>query len=132
MPSLDRTRALMAELAAVIGAADLPQDPNGGYRLSVGDATDVLVYGGDDETILVVVPLGALPLATDYAVANYLLHLNMFNADTAPFVTATDDSGTLLLWGKLAIGDFDGTRLARLFDNLAEQAVKIRGEAGAE
>ncbi len=132
MASLDHTRALMAELAAVIGTAELPQDPSGGYSISVGTQTTVLIYGGDDEFILVVVPLGKLPLDPSYAVVTYLLGFNMFNSDTAPFVTATDEGGTLILWGKLRIDALDGKALGQVLDNLDGVATKIRDQAGIE
>lgn len=130
MPRLDLTRALMAELAAVMRVPDLPQDPTGGYRLTVGPDTEVLVYGGDDVFVLMVVPIRTLPLEPEYGVMNWLLHGNMFNSDIAPFVVATDEAGMLILWGRLRIADFDGTTLARLIDNLADRAVKMRTEIG--
>ena len=131
MATLDRTRALMAELATVIGLPELPQDPTGGYHLTIGE-TDIFVYGGDDEFILVVVPIAPLPLNPDYALMSFLFHSNMFNSPVAPFVVATDEAGTLIQWGRLRIADFDGTTLARVIDNLADRAVEIRGEIGTE
>lgn len=131
MVALDRTRALMAELASVIGLQDLPQDPTGGYRLVVAGETEILVYGGDDVTLLLVAALAPLPTATTYPLANYLLRINMFNAPNMPFTTAVDEGGAVILWGRVAIADFDGTTLARLVDNLADFASEIRNELGA-
>ena len=128
MTTLDRTRALMTELGSVIGLPDLPQDASGGYRLVVAGSTEVLIYGGDDVTILVVAPIAPLPVAPGYALVNYLFRINMFNADTMPFVTAVDEAGTLVFWGRIAIDDFDGTSLARLVDNVADKATELRKE----
>ena len=127
MATLDQTRALIAELAGVIGLPDIPQDETGGFHLTIGEE-DIYIFGGDDEFILLVVPIGKLPEHPQYAVVNYLLHSNMFNSDFAPFVIATDDSGTLIQWGRLRIEDFDGQTLAKAIDNLADRAAKLRGE----
>ena len=129
MAALDHTRALMAELATVIGLPDLPQDATGGYQLTIGD-TDIFVYGGDDISILVVVPIAPLPENPEYALVSYLLHSNMFNSDIHPFVIATDDQGTLIQWAKLRIDEFNGTTLARAIDNVADRAEEIRKEIG--
>lgn len=128
MVALDRTRALMAELAEVIGLPDLPQDATGGYRLVVAGETEILIYGGDDVTLLLVAPLAPLPTETAYPLANYLLRMNMFNAPTMPFTTAVDEGGAVILWGRIALADFDGTHLARLVDNLADLAADVRKE----
>jgi hypothetical protein len=127
MAALERTRALMDDLAGVIGVPELPQDPTGGYRLTIGDG-DVLIYGGNDEDILVVAPIGKLPVEPDYAVVSYLLQGNMFNSDYMPFVIAMDEGGALIQWAKLRIADFDGTKLATLLENLADRSAELRGE----
>jgi Tir chaperone family protein CesT len=127
MATLDRTRALIADLAGVIGVPELPQDASGGYRLTIGE-DDVLLYGGDDEQILVVAPIGKMPVEPDYAVVSYLLQANMFNSETMPFVIAMDDAGNLLQWAKLRIADFNGTTLATVLENLADRSAELRGE----
>lgn len=136
MPSLDKTRALVADLAKGTGLGDLPQDNNGGYHLTVGDGTDVFLYGGDDETILVVAPVAALPPDISYGLALYLLRVNAIGSDTAPFVLGADAQGGLVFWGRLRIADFDGASLASLIDAIAEQVgafrTEIEGPAAAE
>ena len=127
MAALERTRALMDELAGVIGVPELPQEPTGGYRLTIGEE-DVLIYGGNDEEILVVAPFGKLPLEPDYALVSYMLQSNMFNSDYMPFVIAMDEGGGLIQWAKLRIAEFDGAKLATVLENLADRSAELRGE----
>jgi hypothetical protein len=128
MPTLDRTRALMADLAKVIGLDELPPDDSGGYHLAVAGGTDIFVYGGADETILVVALVATLPRSIDYGLALYLLRANMFNADTAPFQVAADPQGALIFWGRLRIAEFNGASLSALIDALAERIGEFRSE----
>jgi len=128
MPTLDRTRALAAGLAKAIGLDQVPPDDSGGYHLTVGEATDIFVYGGDDETILLVAPVATLPRSVDYGLALYLLRANMFDSDMAPFQFAADAQGGLIFWGRLRIVDFDGTSLSALIDRVAERVREFRAE----
>jgi hypothetical protein len=132
MATLDRTRALIADLAKVIGLPDIPQDETGGWHLTVGDDGDVYLFGGDDEQILMVVPIAPLPTRPQFALVNYLLRSNMFDSDMAPFQIATDESATLVQWGRLRIADIDGTTLAKIIDNVSARATSLRGEIGSE
>ena len=132
MPTLEHTRALIADLAKVIGLPEIPQDETGGYHLTIGDDNDVYLYGGDDEQILIVVPIAPLPVKPQYALVNYMLRSNMFDSEMAPFQIATDDSATLIQWGRLKIADFDGTTLAKVIDNLADRATELKKEIGTE
>lgn len=133
MPALDRTRALIAELAAALGLASLPADDDGGYHLKVGAAaSDILIYGGDDETILVVAPVAPLPTTPEYGTMVYLLRNNMFDSPLAPFQVAVDDEGALLLWGRMPIAGLTGATLASVIDGLAEQVEEMRAEVGGE
>ncbi len=131
MPALEKTNALMNDFAKSVGLPPLPRDENGGFHLTVGERTDIYVYGGDDETILIIVPLAPLPEEPDYALMLYLFRANFFDSDAAPFVIGADESGVLVLWGHVAIGDFTGETLAQLIDSIAERAEEIRVELGA-
>lgn len=128
MAALERTRALMEATAAAIGLPGLPADDTGGYHLKIGAETDIFIYGGDDETILIVAPIGPLPRATDYALVVYLLQRNRFDADTAPFQIAADEVGTLIFWGRLRIADLDGALLAAVLDRVAQRVREIAAE----
>ena len=97
---LTKTRALMADLAKELKLPGLPQDDTGGFELTIGDDTTVLIYGGDDETMLVISPIGPLPDTPDYGLVSYLLRQNMFNSDVAPFQVAVDDGGGVILWAR--------------------------------
>ena len=126
MAALERTRALMDDLAGVIGVPELPQDPTGGYRLTIGE-DDVLIYGATTRH-----PGGSPDRqAADGAGlrrVSYLLQSNMFNSDYMPFVIAMDEGGTLIQWAKLRIADYDGTKLATVLENLADRSAELRGE----
>ena len=131
MPALEKTNALMDDFAKSVGLPPLPRDENGGFQLTVGADTEIFVYGGDDETILIVSPLAPLPQEPDYAVMLYLFRANLFDSDAAPFVIGADEAGTLVFWGRVEIADFDGETLAELIDSVADRAEEIRGELGA-
>jgi hypothetical protein len=132
MATLDRTRALIADLAKTIGLPEIPQDENGGWHLTVGDDGDVFIYGGDDEQILMVVPIGPLPTRPQFALVNFLLRSNMFDSELAPFQIATDEEATIVQWGRLKISDMNGTNLAKVIDNLSDRATSLRKEIGSE
>jgi hypothetical protein len=127
MAALDRTRALIAGAAEVIGLPELRQDATGGYRLTIG-GDDVLIYGGDDEYVLIEAPIGKMRVGPDYATISYLLQSNMFNSDCMPFVIALDEGGNLIQWAKLRIAEFDGTKLATALENVAGRTAGLRGE----
>jgi len=131
MPPLDRTHALIAELAHALGLPDLPADASGGVRLTIGEATEVSLYGVDDLTLLLVAPIAALPKQPDYGLTLYLLRANMFDAETAPCHVGADRHGTLVFWGRVPIDQFDGPGLARLLERVAGQVVAMRGEIEA-
>jgi hypothetical protein len=132
MATLDKTRALIAELAKTIGLEEIPQDATGGWHLTIGDDGDAYLYGGDDVHILIVVPIAPLPTRPQFALVNYLLRSNMFDSDMAPFQIATDESAELIQWGRLVIADFDGVTLAKVIDNVSARAAEIRKEIGTE
>ena len=128
MASLDRTRALIAELAKALGLPALPPDNSGGVKLTVGETTEMFLFGGDDETVLIVTPVAALPRGVGYGLALYLLRANMFDADTAPFQVAADAGGGVIFWGRLPIAELDGTMLAGLLGRVAARVEAMRSE----
>ena len=129
MTSLDKTRALIAQLAAALGLPSLPSDNNNGTPLEI-DGRTVLIYGGDDESILLVAPVAPLPEEPGYGLTAYLLRKNLFQSDLAPFQVALDDGGTVVVWGRLQIADLDGAVLAAVLKRLAQRVGDIAGEMG--
>jgi Tir chaperone protein (CesT) family len=125
---LDQTRSLVADLASALKIGALPPDASGGYQLTIGGTTTLLIYGGDDETILLIAPLGKLPRHPEYGLVLYLLRANMFNSDLTPFRVAVDGAGGLIAWGRLRIADFSGARLAALIGVLADRIEAMRAE----
>jgi hypothetical protein len=132
MTTLARTRALYAELAKELGVASLPIDANGGVQLSVGDDITVVMYGEDDSTLLVVVPIAPLPRQPEYGVMAWLLRRNLYDSELSPFCIATDANGTLVLWGRIPVPGLAGAALAGMLDALATEAVRIRVEVEGE
>jgi len=132
VPKLDKTRALIAGLASAIGLPSLSSGDDGGYQLTVGEDTDVLIYGGDNETILVVAPIADLPLQPDYGLTVYLLGNNMFDSPLLPFHVAIDDGGGLILWSRLPIERLNGESLASVMNGLAQQVKMMREELQGE
>lgn len=132
MTALVRTRALIADLATAIGLPSLPPDDSGGFHLTIGKATDIFIYGGDDVTILIVAPVAPLPLEPEYGLVVYLLRNNLFDSDVAPFQIAVDDGGALIFWGRMTIADFNGASLAALIDRVATRVEEIRDEVAGD
>jgi hypothetical protein len=128
MIPLDEITVLIGELASAIGLATPPPRDDGGYRIILGEDTDVLIYVGNDETILVIVPIMKLPFQSDYAVALYLLRVNMIDSPIEPFRAAADAAGGLVLWARLPIARLDGPSLAALTSALVEYVTDIRKE----
>ncbi len=127
MATLARTHALIDELARTIGLADLPPEPEGGWHLSIGESDDVYLYGGgEDDELIVVMPIAPLPSHPRFATVQYLLRANLFDSDSSPFQIATDESAMVVQWGRLDIVDLTGTMLAKIIDNLAVRADEIR------
>ncbi|HLY57339.1 MAG TPA: CesT family type III secretion system chaperone [Stellaceae bacterium] len=128
----EKSKALIAGLAAALGIPGLPPDATGGIRLTVGEATDVYLYAGDDDALLIVAPVGPMPRTPEYGLAVYLLRANMFDSDLAPFHIGIDQAGTLVMWGRAPVADFDGPKLAALVDAVAERVEDIRVEVMGE
>ena len=126
--ALTKTRSLMADFATAMQIPGVPQDDSGAFALVVGEDTDVLMYGEDDESLLVVAPIGPLPPEPGAGLTIYLLRQNMFNSDITPFQVSLDDSGGVILWGRLQIEDFTGETLAGLVGALAEKVADLKAE----
>ena len=125
---LEHTRALYADLAKTLGAAALPPDANGGIQLTIGEDTNVILFGENDVTLLVVAPVAALPRQPEYGVMLWLLRRNLYDSDMAPFQVACDEGGNLILWGRVPVEGMTGTALAGLLDAVAIESRRIRGE----
>jgi len=132
MTALVRTRALYAELAQALGVAALPPDANGGIELQVGADTTVILYAEGDRTLLVVVPLAALPREPDYGVMAWLLRRNLFDSELLPFCIAADAHANLILWGRVPVEGQTGASLAGLIDALGREAARIRAEVAVD
>jgi hypothetical protein len=127
MTTLERSCALIAELAEAIGLPEIPRDQTGGWHLTIGGTDDAYIFGGDDHRILLIVPIAPLPAEPRFSMMNLLLRSNMFDSDFMPFQIATDDEATIIQWGYLQISDTDGRALARIIDNLVARAGELRG-----
>lgn len=128
MPGLEKTKALIMELATALGMEAPPPDDDGGYQIVVGEDTDVMIYGGDDETVLIVAPIAQLPRNPEYGTVIYLLRNNMFDSPIMPFQVAVDDEGGVILWARLPIAELSGDSLASIVKGLDEQVAEMRGE----
>ena len=131
MPTLDRTRALFADLAKALGTDTLPPDNNGAVQLSIGDQS-VILMGQDDVTIMVVAPIAALPRELEYGAMLWLLRRNLYNSDIAPFTAACDAAGQVILWARIDIEGQTGESLAGLIDALATEATLTFSELTGE
>jgi hypothetical protein len=123
------TAALLVELAQALGEVPIASDSNHGHHLTVGDS-DVFLYGGDETQLLLVLPVGLLPVKPSYALTAALLHNNMFDSEWAPFVLATDAHSMILLWGRLQLADLDGQKLGAILETLAGRVAELRTELG--
>lgn len=130
--ALTKTRVLMGELVAAMNLPGLPPDDNGGYQVTIGDDAQVMIFGSDDENLLVVAPIGPLPADIGYAETVYLLRLNMIDGEIAPFQVGLDESGNLLLWARIAIEQVSGESLASGLDAIADKVREIRNDLAGE
>lgn len=120
--------ALFADLAQVLGLPALEPDAAGGVQLTVAGESPVYLWGQSDGFLLIAAPAVALPRQPDYALVQWLLHLNFYDSKLAPFRVATDAGGTLLLWGRVPVEGLTGSALAGLVDAVAAEARRIRAE----
>jgi hypothetical protein len=126
MPTRARTQALLEDLGRVLGLASAPRDGTGGVRLTLGGAVEVSIYEDHDDALLVVCPIAAMPRTVERALALSLFQDSLFSSDCAPFVIAADETGMLLLWGRLWTDDLDGSSLASLIEAVAGKVAELR------
>ena len=127
-----RTQALYADLARSLGLAALPADGNGGVQLAVGDAATVILFGENDETLLLAAPVAALPKQPEYGAMLWLLRRNFYDAPIEPFRLGCDTAGNIILWGRLPMAGLTGAALATLIDAVAAEADRVRTEVTGE
>jgi hypothetical protein len=127
-----RTQALYADLAKALGLQALPADANGGIQLSVGDASTVILFAENNETLLVAAPVAALPKRPDYGMALWLLRCNFYDSPIEPFRVACDTEGNIILWGRLPMAGLTGAALATLIDAVSTEAARVREEVAGE
>ena len=127
-----RTQALYADLVKSLGIAVLPADNNGSMQLAVGETSTVVLFAENDETVLVVSPVAALPKQPDYGVTLWLMRRNFYDSPIEPFRVACDTEGNIILWGRLPVAGLTGAALAALIDAVATEADRIRGEVAMD
>lgn len=129
----DTTRTLYAELAKALGVDTIPADARGVVQLTIGEDGDSMVLAPEDpETLTMLAPVGKLPLKMDTATVLWLLRRNFHDSPSAPFRVGCDEAGTVVLWGRIPIGEMTGERLAGLIDAVVAEAALIREEIAVE
>jgi hypothetical protein len=130
--ALDAMQALMTDLGKAMGLSDFPPAGDDGYELTIGDDIDLYLYAPTDDTVIVVAPVAEMPAEPGFGLVQYLLRKNLFDSDTRPFVTATDEGGNIVFWGQVPIASLTGESLAALLQTVGDQVAEIRGEIGEE
>src|SRR6266567_8538489 len=121
-------QALLDSLDKVTGAGTPPENPDGGVSFTVGENSAVVLFGEDENTLLLVSPVASLPKTADYGVALWLLRRNFYDSPIAPFRVACDAAGSIVLWGRMPVEGMTGEQLAKILDAMATEADFIRGE----
>ncbi len=129
---LEQTRALYAALAQALEVDSLPADDDGAVALTIGEESQVLIYGTDDVTLLIVAPVAPLPPRPDHGTMLWLLRQNFYDSDLAPFCAAADAAGHVVLWGRVPVAGMTGELLASLLDRLGTEAGRARAELAGE
>lgn len=125
-----KPQALIADLAQTLGVSELPVDDSGGIELSVGEDSTVVLFAEDENTVMMVSPVMALPQALNYGQIAWLLRRNFYVSPLAPFRVACDPKGNLVIWGRVPIDGMAGDTMAGLVDAVASEADLIRAEIG--
>lgn len=128
MSQMIKTKALYDDLAKELGVTELPIDSNGGVELTVGERTKVILFSENDRTLLVVSPIAALPTDPGFGLMAWLFRKNLYDSALAPFCIATDADANLILWGRFASAELNGSKLAGLIDAVASESEAIRTE----
>ena len=87
-----------------------------------------LVLAEREVTLTIVAPVMALPAQVDYGRVMWLLRLNHYDSDIAPFRVSCDEDGLLVLWGRIPTPGLTGLQLADTIDAIATQVGLIRDE----
>ena len=122
------TQDLYAELAKSLGVDSLPADEQGSVQLSVGENSTVILFAEDEQSVMLVSPVMALPAAIDYGRVLWLLRRNFYDSPLAPFRVGCDTAGSLVIWGRVPVAGLTGAELANLIDAVAGEAVLMREE----
>lgn len=120
------TKALYAELAAILGLDELTPNADGGVQLNVGDESVVLLFAEDAETLMVVSPVVDLPIGIDHGQALWLLRRNFYDSPLDPFRVSCDVDGQVVIWGRVPVEAMSGESLAELIDALGQEGEMIR------
>ena len=119
---------LFDQLAAALGVSALVPASDGGIYLDTPKGGRIALFGEDANTLMVVAPVMALPVQTDYTAALWLLRRNFYDSPLAPFKVGCDPDGTLVIWGRLPVDGLTGEELAAVLDAVAGQVRFIQEE----
>jgi hypothetical protein len=122
--------SLFKDLAASIGVGALPLDENGAATLAVGDTSTVILIGETEETLLVMAPVGTLPVDIDYATVLWLLQRGFHDSPIAPFRVSCDEAATVVVWGRIPVDGMTAADLLKLAGALGDEVDIIRTEVG--
>jgi hypothetical protein len=122
--------SLFKDLAASIGVGALPLDENGAATLAVGDTSTVILIGETEETLLVMAPVGTLPVDIDYATVLWLLQRGFHDSPIAPFRVSCDEAATVVVWGRIPVDGMKAADLLKLAGALGDEVDIIRTEVG--
>jgi hypothetical protein len=125
---LTNTQALMAELATALSLPEVPLSATGGFELTVGEGGTIQMFSQGEAGLLIVAPVGPLPVEASYPLAHYLLRMNMFDTDMRPFRVAVDEGGGIIVWGSVQVEGLTGAALAEAVQALADQVGGVRAE----
>ena len=125
-------QALLDSLAKTIGVDKLPENPDGGVPLTVGENTTIVLYGEDEATLMAATGVAELPKTLEYGTALWLLRRNFYDSPISPFRVACDTDGSIVLWGRIPVDGMTGEELAKLLDAMATEADFIRAEVAVD
>jgi hypothetical protein len=123
-------QTLFKNVAATIGVPSLPLDENEAATLAVGDSATAILIGEAEDTLLVMAPVGALPLDIDYASTVWLLQRGFHDSPIAPFRVSCDSAGTVVIWGRIPVEGMEAADLMKLLSALGDEVDTIRAEVG--
>lgn len=128
----ENVTALYTDLAKALDVDKVPADARGVVQLTIGEGNTMILAPEDAETMMMLAPIGKLPIQIDVATVLWLLRRNFHDSPTAPFRLGCDEAGTVVLWGSIPIAQIDGERLAGLIDAVGAEADLIRDEIAVD